>query len=271
MLAALDVQGITVLKICRLCNEKKELRQSHAIPDSIFTVLFRRNSGKAILLTSDDREIEYINDSLDTEQLCDGCEKWLNQSYESYSINLLRNTYGNTEKKDDGVHFHEVDVDKFMKFILAIFWRAAVSTHECYKGAVMDQELFYKNGAEKLRKALYENSEIPSSLFSVKVRRLRDSTGCWDLKSLKDLIVVPFPSPYEKDRKVSVNFAIEGFYFSVVMPGLSDKERRQDIVLYPKGKQFVAKYIDFLSINEMRELIASIDRKVETGKSRVSS
>ena len=55
------------------------------------------------------------------------------------------------------------------------------------------------------------------------------------------------------------------------MPGLSDKERRQDIVLYPKGKQFVAKYINFLSINEMRELIASIDRKVETGKSRVSS
>ncbi len=52
-----------MLKICRLCNEKKELRQSHAIPDSIFTVIFRRNSGKAILLTSDDREIKYINDS----------------------------------------------------------------------------------------------------------------------------------------------------------------------------------------------------------------
>lgn len=266
----LAAQGITVLEICRLCNEEKELCQSHAIPDSIFTVLFSRNSGKAILLTSDEREIEYITDSLDTKQLCDGCEKWLNQSYESYSINLLRNTYRNTEIKDDGVHFIKVDVDQFMKFILAIFWRAAVSTHECYKGAVMAQELLPKNGAEKLRKSLYENSEIPSNLFSVKIRRLRDSTGCWDLKTLKDLIVVPFPSPYGKDKKVSVNFAIEGFYFSVVMPGLSDKGRRQDLVLYPKGEQFVSKYIDFLSINEMRELIASIDHKMEAGKSGVS-
>jgi hypothetical protein len=257
--------------ICKLCGIDRELRNSHAIPDSIFNVIFKENSGKAILLTVDGRKIDYTSDSLDTKQLCDICEKKLNHSYEKYSINLLRNSYRNVSKESEGINFSEVDVEKFMKFILAIYWRAAVSEHESYRGAVMHEELLYKNGAEKLRLCLLENSKIPASLFSVKIRRLRDLSGSFSLQTLKNLIVTPFHRPYGKDEKVSVNFVIEGFYISVIMPALSDKERRKDVVLYAKGNQFTAGYVDALSIPELKETIRVMGLKIRMGHSNVGS
>ncbi len=256
---------------CKLCCEVKELRNSHAIPDSYFNKIFNQNSGKAILLTMDERKIDYSSDSLETRQLCDDCEKKINHSYESYSISLLRNVYRNTKRENDGIHFSEVDVDKFMKFILAIFWRMALSTKSEYEGAVMHTDLLRKNGHEKLRECLRDNSKIPKSLFSVKIRRLIDSTSQWDMQSLKGLIVTPFHHPFGKNKKASVNFVLEGFYFSVIMPALSDKERRKDMVLYPKGRGFVAKYLDIHSVPELKEIIRVSELKISVGHSNVSS
>jgi hypothetical protein len=256
---------------CKLCQKYKELRNSHAIPDSIFRTIFKKDLGKAILLTTDDHDVVYSSDSLDTQQLCDDCEKKLNHEYEVYSINLLRNAYKNVKRTREGVCFSNVDVEKLMKFILAIYWRAAVSEHESYSGAVMNAKLFHKDGANKLRNCLLNNLDIPKSLFSVQVRRLCDSTGSWDLNILKELIVTPFSRPYGKEMKTSVNFVIEGFYISVVMPSLSNKERRQDLVLYPRGNQFVAKFIDYSSIPELVEIAHKTHLKVQQGKSRVCS
>ncbi|WP_040515074.1 hypothetical protein, partial [Paraglaciecola polaris] len=184
------------------------------------------------------------------------------------------NVFNNVKKEEDGVHFSVVDVDKFIKFIkfiLAIYWRAATSTHESYKGAVMHRDLLSKNGDEKLRLCLFNDTKIPSLLFSVKIRRLKDSTGTWSLSDLKNLIVTPFHHPYGEDKKVQVDFVFEGFYFSVISPALSDKERRSDMILYPKGRQFVAKYIDFNSVPELNEIINATVIKVSNGHSSITS
>lgn len=255
--------------VCKLCRLPKELCNSHAIPDSYFRVLFQKNSGKAILLSTDDDDIDYDSDSMATPQLCDSCEKLLNEQYEKYSINLFRNAYRNVSKEKEGIFFDDVDLEKIIKFILAIYWRACVSDHQRYGGAVMHEKLLYENGETQLRECMLNDSKFPGSFFSVKVQRLFDSTGCWSLGSLKDQIIIPYRSPYGKAKKVSVNFVLERFLFSVVTPALSKKEKSLDLVLYPAGKQFLEKYRDFLSVPELRRLIDSVDKKIKEGRSRL--
>lgn len=256
---------------CKLCELDKDLMKSHAIPDAFFRRLFESNSGKSISLTTDnDQDVCTSSESSWTYQLCNECEIKLNEKYESYSINLLRGVYGNSSRKKNGIEFLEVDVDKLIKFFLTIFWRAVVSEHQHYRGAAMNIALFKNNRHDLLRQCLLNDSKIPEKFFSVKIRRLCDSRGYFDLKSLKSLITYPFNYRYKNSCKTSVGFVIEGFYISVVMPALSDKERRRDMVLYSKGTQFLAEFVDISSIPELVALNQGTLKKVGEGRSSIS-
>jgi hypothetical protein len=252
-----------MLGICKLCQKTGNLRKSHAIPDAFFKKIFDGDSGKAIRMTEEAEDTQWTSDSLGTHQLCDKCEIRLNETYERYSISLLRNQFSNAEKLKEGIQFSDVDIEKFIKFLLAIFWRAANSEHEGYRGAIMPERFIALNGNEKIRKCLYDNSNLPSGMFNFKIQRLHDYSKTWDLKSLKNMLVLPFHDYYGEDKKLSVNFVLEGFYISIIMPSLSNKERKKTIVLYPNGKQFLAKYVDICSIESLKHIIISNGLKLK--------
>ena len=178
--------------ICRLCDKESSLRQSHAIPDSIFRRLFKANSGKAILLSSGPEDIEYTSDSLDTPQLCGSCEALINTTYERYSIDTLRNRWGTVTKSAHGITFKKIDANKLCMFFIAIFWRAANSSHSLYSGAVMPIEFFRNNTNAFLKRALLNNTSVPTKTISIKLQRLIDPSREFDINSLKDFIVTPF-------------------------------------------------------------------------------
>lgn len=257
--------------ICRLCDKESSLRQSHAIPDSIFRRLFKANSGKAILLSSGLEDIEYTSDSLDTPQLCGSCEALINTTYERYSIDALRDRWGTVKRNAHGITFKKIDANKLCMFFVAIFWRAANSSHSSYSGAVMPIEFFRNDTNNFLKQALLNNTPVPTKTISIKLQRLIDPSEGFDLNTLKDFIVVPFHRPYGPKRKVSVCFVIEGFLITLVMPGLSIKERKSDLVINRKRDIVTAKFIDIFSDETLKNFLLENYHKVKTGQSRIGS
>lgn len=123
--------------VCKLCQLNSDLCWSHAISDSFFRRILGANNGKAKIL--DNSVIGYIecNDSWAEYQLCHSCEKHLNTSYESYSIGVLRGHGGVAQKSNAGVTFSGIDVNQIRMFFISILWRAACSSHDAYKEAVL--------------------------------------------------------------------------------------------------------------------------------------
>lgn len=254
---------------CKLCQNKKHLQYSHAIPDSYFRRIFRGKSGKGILIPDGPDDIKTSEDSWGTFQLCKECEILINEQYENYSIALLRD--GNRiDKNNKRILFRKVDVERFYMFCVSILWRAVNSTHIAYKGAVMPQEFYHKNINEKIRQAILQGESISTLTISLRVSRLIDTTGRWTMKNLKNLILSPFHRAYGENRRVSVNFAIEGFLITFIMPGLRLKELRSNYIVR-KSKNSL--YVPYLCIHDdpyLKRMIDEMDFKRVSGKVRDS-
>ena len=233
-----------MLRKCRLCQLDKDLENSHAIPNSYFKRIFRQNNGKGKLLTPGVVEGKNTSESFATSQLCNDCEKHLNETYEKYSIDALRGKHGNTKTTSHGVTFSNINVNTLRMFFISIFWRAAISDHQAYDQAVMPEEFYHNDTSEIIRAAIKDNNIISSNLISIKLSRLTDNLYGFSNTVLKDFILLFFHRPYVNSNKVSVNFVIEGFLVTIIMPGLSVSEKRKDNILDRKSSIFVAKFLE---------------------------
>lgn len=151
--------------ICKLCDSASQLQKSHAIPNSIFRRLFKANSGKAILLKTGAGDIQYTNDSLATPQLCSKCERLINEKYEKYSIDILRGGRNSAIETSNGIIFSGIDANKLRMFFIAIFWRAANSTHAKYSGAVMPMEFYHKDINKFIKRAILRACYEPNAMI----------------------------------------------------------------------------------------------------------
>jgi hypothetical protein len=254
---------------CKLCLAKAELKNSHAIGDSVFKRLYRKksNSGKAIVLTLDDENIKYSSDSWSEHQLCNSCEKLLNTSYETYSLGVLRGKKVEVDKTSIGIKFSKIDQHTFILYFLSILWRMANSNHESYKNAVISE-----SDSEYLRVAILNKSKIPSGKFSIKISRVIDYTKNkgFSSDSIKELIVSPFPRNYENNN-YSVCFMFEGFFIEIFMPSLKLKERNIVGVLNKQKSILIAPYLDIFKIDEIVKLMAINYGKQRQGRSKVKA
>ena len=255
--------------ICKLCDSHTLLQKSHAIPDSYFRRIFKDKSGKGILISEQNEDITTTSDSWSTFQLCKSCESLINEQYEKYSIALLRNSE-NTVKNNKRIIFKKVDVEKFYMFCISIFWRAALSGHPAYSGAVMPKE-FYDNGMNgKIKEAIKTGNSIPTRNISLKMSRLKDDTGRWDMKDLKNLIVPPFHRPYKRTTKVSVNFVIEGFFITFIMPGLPSKFWKSEHIIRKTKNSIIVPFLNIHHDPHLTRIIQIMDSKIESQKVRKS-
>lgn len=168
---------------CALCLEVTELRRSHAIPDSVFKRITRKNNGQAISFNSDDTSLVYYSsDSWWEYQLCGNCEQHLNLSYEQYSLSVIRAGEGKFSRHDFWVTFTDIDTLKLQLFFLSIFWRAANSKNQAYKKVYIPEP--WNN---ELRVNLLRKTRVPLRLMTVKISRLidRSTEGSFSLSVLK--------------------------------------------------------------------------------------
>lgn len=246
---------------CALCLEPAELRRSHAIPDSVFKRITRKNNGQAISFNDDDVSlVDYSSDSWWEYQLCGSCEQHLNNSYERYSLSAIRGSKGNILKHDFGVTFSGIDTLKMQLFFLSVFWRAANSGNEAYKNVYIPEP--WNN---ELRVHLLNETRVPLRLMTVKISRLidRSAGGGFSLNVLKSIIVSPFFRELP-GRKFSFCFLFEGFFIEIFMPGHTLKQRAGQGVINPLKNIMVAPYLNVFDIPEVvRILVAGYKKNLE--------
>ncbi len=256
-----------VIGFCKLCQNERELRRSHVIPNGIFKRIFRENGGKAITFSDDESSwVEYSSDSWWEPLLCEECEGRINRSYEQYALAALRNSLRSVavQRTDKGIAFRSVDTVRLQLFMASVMWRAAVSTLPVYSKVHLPPMW-----EREIRECLLTQKKIRSSLVSIRVSRLSDSTpNGFSLESLKSVII----SPLFRDhgRNYSFCFIVEGFFLEVFVPGLKLRERNKPGVLRAGQHSLFARYLDVFDILELVKLMVSGYGSYIEGRSRIS-
>lgn len=136
--------------ICKLCNEDKELSQSHIIPEFFYLPLYdekHRIQRKSFNLQVDVKRV-YEQKGLREKLFCSDCEKIINE-YETYACYLWKNKFLNISKEFN--YLSDIDYHKFKMFLISVIWRC---------GITKKQEFSIDLGIhqEKMRKMILNNN-----------------------------------------------------------------------------------------------------------------
>jgi hypothetical protein len=185
----------------------------------------------------------------------------LNSSYDEYGIGVLTGQKCSVQRGDSGVTFRKIDRQRFRMFFLSLLWRASISHHENYRNIDLPH-----NWENELHAALQSASKVRSSVFTVAIYRLRDSTaGGFSVDGLRSLIAAPFGRAF--DRSISICFVIYGFFVEVFLPRLPARFSYQPGVLAGNTPVFFAPYLEIMDVPELVSLMVSGLRKHEQGLS----
>lgn len=239
---------------CRLCGLIKPLLDSHSIPNSYFKAIFRKNSGKGVLLSAHDDPNHKSSNSGDWELLCEECEREINNGCEKYAINKFRYKRGAIESSHS-IRFTNVDCAKIVRFCLAILWRTSISPADLFRGFKLDDHL-----ESTFKNYLKSNSNsIDEKLFSIYIYKLfvpKDTLNKFDSS------FIMAPVTHKRKNSNLHQFVIEGLLFNISTPGLKYKDRQSinliksnhDFIITPRRSWFEEKeLIKFLAANVYRE------------------
>ena len=117
-----------LMKQCKLCRNKRELKYSHIIPEFFYKWLYDGKHRYRTFSTYENRPRPMEQKGVREHLLCSECESKLSE-WETYACNILT---------DDAVQFGDrdhcivmdVDYEKFKLFELSILWRVSVANHQ---------------------------------------------------------------------------------------------------------------------------------------------
>ena len=243
--------------LCRLCLMRKPLCDSHALPDSLFKYILRKNSGKAIVIVDDaTTPARNTSDTWDTELLCKDCERKLNLAYDAYGMGVFRGHLGSVVVHQDGVDLLRVDRRRLRMFFLSVLWRVSVSSHPNYSNINLPYAW-----EEDLRAALGSGRSLPDSRYTVALYKMRDSTpvGGFDNESLRGFIAAPFGRSY--GTFISVCFPFLGFFVEVFLPKVPSALSKRRGVIVGRSPVLSVPYIEVTDIPEIMQTMVSALRK----------
>ena len=251
--------------VCPLCEQNKELCDSHALPNSVFRFLFKRGSGKAVAFVDDETtNIDYSSDSWSEFLLCKECEGDLNDRYDRYGISVFRGNACKVQRNATGVTFSGIDRQRLRMFVLSVLWRMAISPHWAYGNV----DLPYEVEAE-IRDALREKRNVRPVVAEVGLCRLKESTGIKSLsmENLQRILVAPFPRDFIGFR--SVCFLLFGFVIEVFIPRPPRKITRGIGMASGSSPILFAPFQEVAAFPELLHLLVRSLEKHEQGLSRV--
>jgi hypothetical protein len=244
--------------LCRLCLMQKPLCDSHALPNSLFNYIFRKNSGKAIVIVDDATTPAHnSSDTWDVELLCEDCERKLNRKYDAYGMAVLRGHRGSVAVHGGGVDLLKVDRRRLRMFFLSVLWRVSVSSHPNYSNIDLPHAW-----EEDLRDALNSSRSIPESRYPVAVYKMRDSTtpvSGFDNEAIRGLIAAPFVRTY--GRFISVCFPCLGFFVEIFLPKVPAKLAKRRGVITGRSPVLSVPFVEITDIPEFMQVMVSALRK----------
>lgn len=261
-----------MLEKCKLCLKHSNLCKSHAIPDSLFKKIFRANNGKAIELSSiENEEIKHSQDSWATTQLCEGCERKLNQHYESYGMLVLSGKKALKSQDESGIILSDFNTRKFRDFLASILWRMSESSHPSFSNVNLPPKI-----QQSIRSGLNTKTELSKGTFLVRGFRLIDSTeNGFSEKDLRDFIVSPFVrTDYSLNHNQigqAICFCFTGFLFEFFISARpTSKEYHQDFIGFNK-KCYKFCFQEITKVPELFDLMLLNFAKQKEGLSRIKS
>lgn len=251
---------------CKLCLRSTTLCDSHALPNSLFNYILRKNDGKAIVIVDDAHTpIRYSSDTWDVQLLCADCERLLNQRYDAYGMSVFRGHQGKVILDSVGVNLLRIDRRRLRMFFLSVLWRISVSSHPNYSN--IDLPFLWE---EDLRSALLEGKPITQSRYTVAVYKMRDSTpeGGFDGESLRNFIMSPFGRSF--GNLMSVCYPFMGFFVETFLPKVPHKYAKRPGVLHGLSPVFRAPFVEVLEVPEIMSMMVCGLGKHLNGESRVA-
>lgn len=255
--------------LCKLCEERHELCDSHALPMAMFRQILRKkeSAGKLIVITDDEKTpIHYSSDSWSTLSLCKNCEGLLNEKYDSFGIKFFQGGIVKPIKSDGGVLFKNLDTNRLKLFILSILWRMHVSEHKNYAKAIIPEKY-----AKELRLVLLEKSNMPKNFMHVRINRLHDmgEDATLELSDFSDFVITPFIRMAKESSSYTICFVLFGFFVEVFLPRIPIGFRNESNIIGNNKNEFFAPFIQFSEVPEILSVAVSAVRKDIEGISRI--
>ena len=243
--------------LCKLCLNRRPLCDSHALPNSAFNYILRKNAGKAIVITDDaTTPAHYSSDTWDAKLLCAECEQKLNRNFDAYGMAVFRGHEGSVRTHSDGIDFLRIDRQRLRMFFLSIVWRVSVSDHPNYSNIDLPHAW-----EEDLRNALDEERKIPDNRYTVRLYKMRDSTqvGGFSNESLRSFVAAPFGRSY--GPAISVCFPFMSFLVEAFFPSAPAQFARRRGVVLGRSPVLQVPYVEVLEVPEIMNVLASALRK----------
>ena len=143
------------IAFCALCNERKELQDSHIIPEFLFKPMYDMKHRFHVYNVKGKTERKFSQKGIREKLLCRDCEQKFGK-YEKYVSDFFDGrTEAISEKINNMVVVSPVDSKLLRLFLLSILWRSGVSNHEFFRQVSLGVH------AETLRQMLLDEAVEP--------------------------------------------------------------------------------------------------------------
>lgn len=242
--------------ICKLCNEERELKQSHIVPRAYFRRI-KQKSGQSIHVTmNDDERPKKKNFDPKSYLLCAECEKFLSRNYEKYSIEYLRNRNNYTEEGKFLV-FSKFNFNKIYIFFISILWRASISDHEIFHNIKMGGVDDYLKQSILQGDVFIEGGLKLDELIKVRIFRVIDQTNYFTPEIIENFFINFFF--LDSEDYVSICFIVEGYLVCYSL-GIFRSNRRLSGQINHRSFQVIPK-ISFENIPFLLDVFVFINKK----------
>lgn len=156
--------------ICRLCQQDLELRNSHIIPELLWSSIYNEKH-QALPMSIRNNKLKIIQKGIREKLLCQGCEtklsRWEN-SLKKHLVDLgnIASDFLEIDRMNaDLIRVENIEYKIFKLAILSIFWRMSISTNHVYSD--------YQLGSyeEIIRDILFTEAHVPERHFPVLIYR----------------------------------------------------------------------------------------------------
>lgn len=232
------------MTICKNCGQNPAIRNSHILPEFMYKNLYNHKRQLAGISPSNKGNLRFKQSGTKEPMLCTGCELELSK-VEKYSAELLRQlksdgpmTVPTTKLNERLVEVSGYNFQYFKRFVLSLFWRASVSTHEDF--VVYD----LKEHAESVRSIVFGETECTRTAYPVFIARIALALPG------AEFILTNKLNDYK--GMTSLNIDAFGFAFNLLAsPNYSDAELG---MLFLEPNRLMVQTINFESLNVVNQI-----------------
>jgi hypothetical protein len=163
-------------KKCRWCGEERQLIRAHIIPRAFYDDV-RGDTDKVLMLSPDKSKYTTVTQSgvFDSNILCAECDGALGK-LDEYGYTIFRriptdqnDLVIDRDRMPIGYNLRCEDVQRALKFLLSVLWRASLATHDFFSKVNLGAK--YET---RIRQLIQNNERVTDDDFEVVVIRIFD-------------------------------------------------------------------------------------------------